>query len=284
MNKYILLLFSFSFYFLANAQLSCEQILDKKNDILIKSNKSTSDFIDDVDADITQLVHDFEATRVRLMMKRGDLKELNFWKAKADSIRETTALIIDELLEEMNRIAQIADSSDRDYVYRNSYTKKANYLKPLLEIKNLNNRTIPFKRIFGENMYDPNPEGIHIENTLLSFKNDVFQILGNYSFNGDTSSFIPFESEEFFAQSMRNIHPIDTSALSKINSIITLDTKTYVKDPQSDETVDITWMIDNFYYSSVLETAVIINQVILKIKLIEKYSLKLLSRKFNKGY
>lgn len=52
----------------------------------------------------------------------------------------------------------------------------------------------------------------------------------------------------------------------------------------SDEYITITWMTDNFYYSSVLETAVILNQLILKIKLIEKESLALLLSKAPSGY
>jgi len=41
MNKYILLLLSFWFYFLSFSQITCEQILEKKEDILLKTNKNT---------------------------------------------------------------------------------------------------------------------------------------------------------------------------------------------------------------------------------------------------
>lgn len=60
--------------------------------------------------------------------------------------------------------------------------------------------------------------------------------------------------------------------------------KSNEKELGSDEYITITWMTDNFYYSSVLEIAVILNQLILKIKLIEKESLALLLSKTPSGY
>lgn len=284
MSKYLFSLLIFSFYTLANSQITTELISDKKDDILLKSNESISFFINHVDSDILKLVNDFEAREVRLMINGGNRVAYLFWKAKADSIREVTSLVIHDLLEEMNKIAQLADDTDKDYVWRDSYTRRAQELKPLFMIEHLNKRVIPLQRVFGEDGLNPKPEGIHIEERILSYKNDVLKILGNYSFDGDISTFPPFESEELFKQSIKNVHPVDTTSLTYINNIILLESKKYLKELGSDEYITITWMTDNFYYSSVLETAVILNQLILKIKLIEKESLALLLSKTPSGY
>lgn len=284
MSKYLFSLLIFSFYTLANSQITTELISDKKDDILLKSNESISFFINHVDSDILKLANDFEAKEVRLMINGGNRVAYLFWKAKADSIREVTSLVIHDLLEEMNKIAQLADDTDKDYVWRDGYTRRAQELKPLFMIEHLNKRVIPLQRVFGEDGLNPKPEGIHIEERILSYKNDVLKILGNYSFDGDISTFPPFESEELFKQSIKNVHPVDTTSLTYINNIILLESKKYLKELGSDEYITITWMTDNFYYSSVLETAVILNQLILKIKLIEKESLALLLSKIPSGY
>ena len=92
---------------------------------MLKSNESISFFINHVDSDILKLVNDFEAREVRLMINGGNRVAYLFWKAKADSIREVTSLVIHDLLEEMNKIAQLADDTDKDYVWRDSYTRRA---------------------------------------------------------------------------------------------------------------------------------------------------------------
>lgn len=290
MNKYTLILLGFCFSFVAASQVSNEEelgieyIVDKKDDILIKSNNTIAQLIEDVDRDINEYIFSFEAKKARLIMGKRDLSQLNFWKQKADSIVKVSALTIDVLLEEMNTIARLADNTDKDYVVRDSYTSKARSLKSINEIENLSNRTVPYQRIFGQDFLDPQPEGIDIENEILAYKNAVFRILGNFSFEGETSVFKPFESEKDFGKSMENVRLADTSVLKRINNYLTLDSEDYHPDPQSDKVIVISWMLNNFVYSSVLETAVSINQVILKIKLIEKHALSLLLSKIESGY
>lgn len=100
----------------------------------------------------------------------------------------------------------------------------------------------------------------------------------------DKKDDILLKSNESISFFINHVHPVDTTSLTYINNIILLESKKYLKELGSDEYITITWMTDNFYYSSVLETAVIFNQFILKIKLIEKESLALLLSKTPSGY
>lgn len=100
----------------------------------------------------------------------------------------------------------------------------------------------------------------------------------------DKKDDILLKSNESISFFINHVHPVDTTSLTYINNIILLESKKYLKELGSDEYITITWMTDNFYYSSVLETAVILNQLILKIKLIEKESLALLLSKTPSGY
>src|SRR5690554_3341545 len=124
MSKYLFSLLIFSFYTLANSQITTELISDKNDDILLKSNESISFFINHVDFDILKLVNDFEAKEVRLMINGGNRMTYLLWKAKTDSIREVTSLVIHDILEEMNRVGQLAADADEDYVWREGYTRR----------------------------------------------------------------------------------------------------------------------------------------------------------------
>lgn len=232
MNKTIILflVFSCSFPWLSFAQLDYKQIINKKDDILLKSNRNTSDLIDEVQLNNQELIDKFETKRAVLIIHKEDTKELEFWRKKADLITEKTTTIINRILEEMNTIAQLADNSQNNYIQRSKNSRTTQSLSPLLKINNLTNRTVPMKRIVGDDIYNPNPEGINIEKELSMFKNDVFDILTNYSYKEKNYFYTRQVTDEDFEQSLAHVNPSDKYYLQQINDIIYLGKVTYIID------------------------------------------------------
>ena len=281
MNKATIffLIFSCLIPWISFSQLDYKQVLRKKDDILLKSNRSTSDMIDEFQLKNDDLIYKFEAKRARLIVHKEDCTELNYWREKADLITGKTTAIINRILEEMNTIAQLADKSEIDYIHRSKYSRLTQSLSPLLKIKNLTNRTVPVRRLLGNNIDNPNPVGLNIEKELSIFKNDIFEILANYFYNEENYFFMPQATGKSFEKSLIHVKPSDRYYLQNINEVLKMDSVTYLIDEHTDETVIVPWLIDNFFYSSVLETAVIINQIVLKLKIIENKALSFLLSK-----
>ena len=263
------------------SQVTCEQILSKKDDILIKSNKNTSELIEELERENDWRLQRFDMLKIHLLTRRVDVKELEKWKNKADSVIEKSALIINDLLEELNAIAQLADNTNTDYVLRSGYERRAKTLLPLNSINNWDDRTIPTKRLIGNDINYPKPENIHIEERLREYRNEVLRVLANYSDNQMTYFYTPAKGNKQSNNDMASVNPIDKYHLNKIHEILSLNEVTYLIDEQTNATKTIPWIVDNFVYSSILETAVIINQLVLKVKLIEKEALDLLLNKID---
>ena len=261
----------------AAAQISCEQIEKKKDDILLKSNKNTSTFIDELTHANDRTMQKFTMKRLHLTIIGKDLKHFDFWEKKAEQVRERTEQVTHILLEELNTILQLAENSEENYVNRPGHERRASSLQPIDHLKNGDDRTIPTKQLIGGNVNHPQPVQTNLEEELRKYRNDVLAIAATYKENDQSYLYDP--SKTFTENEL--IAPIDEFSLRKIHDFLPLEEVTYRVNEEGTKRKTVSWLVDNFYFSSVLETAVMINQLVLTVKMVEQTALELFYHKID---
>ena len=278
MKKTLTLILIF-FSTISISQLDNETIISKKDYVL----KQMFDVLESTTAIIS---NDSHLTHGRLGGKQAtyyiykkNTDYVNFWINNAEEISKKTKHLIHNILEEMDTIAKIADSSEQDYIQRRGYDKMASTFYPLARITNFDNRKVPNDRLIGEDVEHPNPKGLDIENAIREYKIEVLHLLADYTYNNNNYQLKESVVNGEIQLDLNNVNPSDTSRITSVLKILPLESRRYTKDLYSDQTITIPWVSDQFRYSSVLETFVTAQRLIMEIVTIEKMALGFIDMK-----
>jgi len=278
MKKTLTLLLIF-FSTISIGQLENEAILLKKDYMLMQLFdvlESTTEIVRN-DSHLTHgSLASKEATYV-IYKKNSDY--IDFWANNAEEISEKSKVLIHDILEEIDTIAKLADSSKQDYIPRKGYDKMASTFYPISRIKNYNDRTVTNDRLIGEDVEHPNPKGLDIEKAIREYKIEILHLMAEYTYNNKNYQIKESVVNGEIQLDFSNVNPDDTSSLRAVLNTLSLQNKRYTKDLNSDETIIIPWVSDQFRYSSVLETVVTAQRLILEIATIEKLALRYIDMK-----
>jgi hypothetical protein len=261
------------------SQLENEDIISKKDYILIQ----LFDVLESTTAIISNDSHlsygDLRGKQIGYELYRKNTDYIDFWVKNAEEISEKTKNLIHDILEEMDTIAKLADSSKQEYIPRKGYDKMASTFYSLARIKNYNDRNVPNDRLIGDDVQHPNPKGLDIEKAIREYKIQVLHLMADYTYNNKSYQLNESVVNGEIQLDFSNVNPDDTISLRAVINTVPLQNKRYTKDLNSDKTIIIPWVSDQFRYSSVLETVVTAQRLILEIVTIEKIALRFINMK-----
>ena len=260
-------------------QLDNETIISKK-DYMLRQMFDVLENTTGIISNDSHLIHgSLGGKQATYYMYKKNTDYVNFWINNAEEISKKTKHLIHNILEEMDTIVKLADSSSLDYIQRRGYDKMASTFYPLYRINNFDNRIVPNDRLIGEDVEHPNPKGLDIENAIRDYKIEVLHLMADYTYNNTNYQLNESVVNGEIQLDFSNVNPDDTSSLRAVLNILPLESRRYTKDLYSDQTITIPWVSDQFRYSSVLETVVTAQRLIMEIVTIEKSALRLIDMK-----
>lgn len=218
------------FSFLSFGQIDCEQKLSKKDYVLVQLFDVLERTTAVISSDAQQSYGDLRGKKAAYEIYKNNTNYIDFWLENAEEISGKSKILTHQILEEMDTIAKLADSSKLEYIPRKGYDKMASTLYPISRIKNYDDRTVTNTRLIGENVRFPKPKGLDIEKVIREYKMAVLHLMADYSYNNKEYHInLSVENGEI-QPNFSAVNPSDTSTIRAIINTLNLRSKTYTID------------------------------------------------------
>ena len=172
---------------------------------------------------------EFEKKRLGIQTQGGDLTAVNLWEGKANQLNRRTKQVISFILGESNEMIKMAEGG-QDWVAERDEDGHIIELKSLFDISAMDNYDIPTNRFIGGNPQKPKNEGVRLRDSVLEYRNDITELMGNYKYGENTWTFEAPESFEGLKDALSTANPDDTVRIAQVYKALSLPEMIEVKD------------------------------------------------------
>lgn len=203
----------------------------------------------------------FDSKRAAIIAEKGSTDVIDRWEGKATELKQRTKHIVNFILGESN--ALISEVEKQDWVLTRDDDGLITELKSLHEIKAKDNYDAPTRRFIGGDPMRPIAGGLAIRDSILSYRNDVVELMGTYKQNGKNWTFTSPENVEGLPEALKTANPADTSAIAQIYKFLTIPETVQVSDAGKEKTVP--WPSAMFDHAPVVAASAILTSLKLDI-------------------
>ncbi|MFK8044539.1 MAG: hypothetical protein AB8B72_03535 [Crocinitomicaceae bacterium] len=209
----------------------------------------------------------FEKKLTTAKSLKQDTKNVIFWQNKAETVSDSTKVLVDYLLRECNAMLKEAEKVEW-YTDENVDGKgRLHSLKPLGDVQNMDNYDIPTNFFIGPDPKMPDPRGLAFPKRIISYRNSVAQILGTYTDPGDPkkkySLTVPEDLKDL-SLAMNACNPDDTAMIASF--IRSLDIKENITRKVHGEEEVMPWPSVMFDHAPIVAAAAMITALKLDVK------------------
>ncbi len=199
----------------------------------------------------------FTAKILALQNTGGDTKMIKQWQAKADEVKLEADKTVDFLLNQSNDMIKVAEGGkdwiDHDKDIEHDGKKYATALKSLHEIEQFDNYDIATNMfVTAENgtAKKPNKKGLAIRESLLEYRNNLAERIGNYTVGKKKYTFTAPESKEGLNDALKTANPEDTAKIIQIYNILD-----YPEEAHNHDGEEIHWVASLFDHAPIVAAA-----------------------------
>lgn len=160
-----------------------------------------------------------------------------------------------------NNMIKIAEGED--WVASRNEKGHITALKPLIDIRNMDNYDIPTNVFVGSNPKFPNQKGAELLSKIHAFRDSVCKIMANITYGEKTYMFIPPQTNQELDKAMETVYPNDQTAIKQVYQALTIpaELKSYSKDEGY-----LPWASVLFDHAPVVAAASLLNALKLDVK------------------
>lgn len=202
----------------------------------------------------------FNAKKATLLAQEADLTEFNQWNEKAKALKSETAAMVGFILGECNDM--IVESEGQDWVENRDEDGHITQLKPLIEIKGMDNYDIPTNMFVGGNPKAPNERGMGLRNKIHDYRNLVCGMLGTYHYGEHDWKFVAPAKEEGLHEALKTANPEDTAQLAQFYRALSIPEKLHAHG----EETEMPWASVTFDHAPIVAAAAMFTSLKLDLK------------------
>ncbi len=218
----------------------------------------------------------FDKKKAGILLTKGDLTEFNKWHEKANQLKKETESIVGFILSECNEMIKTAEGED--WIEEKNEDGKITKLKPLMQIKNMDNYDIPTNFFVGTNPEKPKKRGLDLREKIHEYRDKVSTLLATYTQGNKSYSFIPPKSVNNLESALSSVNPEDKNSLYQFYMTLTLPDQL----PAHQDGVELLpWASATFDHAPIVAAASLLNSMKLDIKNAESMAADYLLSKVN---
>ena len=195
----------------------------------------------------------FQQKILALKSTGGDTKEIKKWQSTALKVKQQADESVDFLINSANDMIKKAEGG-KDWIDHSSDIKSTDKsyvtaLLPLSTIQNYDNYDIPTNMFVGGNIHQPKPKGLLIRESLIKFRNQICNLIGNYSVGSKKYEFKSPNSIDALSQSFQQskVNPEDTAKIRHIYNILSYPSEVLNRDGEK-----VPWVSAMFDHSPIV--------------------------------
>lgn len=170
----------------------------------------------------------FNQKRLALKEKNANLRTIDLWQGKSEKLNRLTSSTVSFILQNSNEMIKLAEG--KDWIAKTNKRGEIEQLKPLFDISNMDNYDIPTNIFIGGNPNQPNEKGMSIRDSIISYRNNICQLMANYSEGKNKWRFDPTLAEKDMEKALSTVNPKDTAALKHVFTTLSIPESIQVKD------------------------------------------------------
>ena len=203
----------------------------------------------------------FDQKKAGLIASKSSLTDFNIWSKKAHNVKSMTNDLVNFIMSESNEMIKTAEGID--WVESRKENGHIKTLKPLINIRNMDNYDIPTNIFVGNNPTSPNTKGLEIQKKIHAFRDSVCAMMGNISKGEKSYSFSPPYKSENLEAALQTVLPDDKQKIKQVYQSLTIpeQLKSY-----SDQDVYLPWASVMFDHAPIVAAASLLNALKLDIK------------------
>lgn len=203
----------------------------------------------------------FQKKKVGLLAAKQSLAEFNTWYNKAQDVKKLTKNLVNYIMSESNHMIKTAEGED--WVAERDEIGHIKTLKPLIDIRNMDNYDIPTNIFVGTNPATPNKKGIELQTQIHLYRDSICALMGNIMHGDKKYSFVPPSSPNQLTAALTTVFPEDSVAIKQVYQSLTIpaELKSYSKDGGY-----LPWASVLFDHAPVVAAASLLNALKLDIK------------------
>lgn len=195
----------------------------------------------------------FQQKLLALQTTGGNTKAIKKWQSTALKVKEQADYSADFLIQSANEMIKEAEGG-KDWINHREDIKLedkvyANALLPLSTIQNYDNYDIPTNMFVGGDLHHPNKNGSLIRETLITYRNQICELVGNYNIGNKTYQFKAPNtiSDLTKAFGSSTVNPEDTAKIRHIYNILSYPEEVINRDGEK-----VPWVSAMFDHSPIV--------------------------------
>ena len=204
--------------------------------------------------------YEFNKKKATLIAQDADMTEFNQWNDKALQLKTETAAMIGFILGECNDM--IKESEGEDWIDEKDEDGNIIKLKPLIDIKGMDNYDIPTNMFVGGNPNSPNERGTALRDRVHNYRNLVCGLLGTYKYGDHNWKFVAPDNLTGLNQALNAANPEDTAHLAQLYKALSIPEKLHAHG----EDVEMPWASVTFDHAPIVAAAAMFTSMKLDIK------------------
>ncbi len=205
---------------------------------------------------------EFDKKRAALKATKGDMGILNYWEAKALTVKERTTQLVGFMLGESNDL--ISSVEGKDWVKEKDDNGNILELNSLMEINAMDNYDKSTELFVGGNPKKPNARGAAILDSIHKFRDQIAGLMGTYQEGSKKWSFVSPEKIEDLSTALLTANPKDTAKIAKFYKSTTMPETIEVVD--GGDKVKMPWVSVLFDHAPVVAAAAMFTSIKLDVK------------------
>lgn len=202
----------------------------------------------------------FDQKGATLRAENRDMTAYNFWSTNSILLKKSSAEIVGFLLSECNEMIKVAEG--KDWVEQVDEDGNIIKLKSLQGIQNMDDYDIPTNMFVGGNPENPNERGQKIVQKIHSYRNEITELLANYSDGTKKWTFNSPENPAALSTALKTANPSDTTIVGRLYRSLTLPERLY----SIGEEAELPWVSATFDHAPIVAAAAMFTSLKLDIK------------------
>jgi hypothetical protein len=202
----------------------------------------------------------FDQKGATLRAENRDMTAYNFWSTNSILLKKSSAEIVGFLLSECNEMIKVAEG--KDWVEQVDEDGNIIKLKSLQGIQNMDDYDIPTNMFVGGNPENPNERGQKIVQEIHAYRNEITELLANYSDGTKKWTFNSPENPAELSTALKTANPSDTTIVGRLYRSLTLPERLY----SIGEEAELPWVSATFDHAPIVAAAAMFTSLKLDIK------------------
>lgn len=207
------------------------------------------------------IYNQFEQKKAGLLAAKSSLDEFNIWHQKAIDSKNLTSELVNFIMSESNEM--IKEAEGKDWVESRDENGYIQNLKPLIDIRNMDNYDIPTSIFVGSNPTAPNERGLALQSKIHSFRDSICRLMGNITYGGKNYTFTPPAAADQLEDALKSVLPEDRTKIKQVYTALSTP-KTLKSHSKYKE--QLPWASVMFDHAPIVAAASLLNALKLDIK------------------